>query len=313
MMSSAGRVRVAAVTEQRNPATREIDTVTTVELLDMLHAEDARVIPAVAAVLPQLAELVDRSVAAVRAGGHVHYFGAGTSGRLAVLDAAELMPTYGVDDLVVAHHAGGIDALVRAAENVEDDSAAGAEAAAGVTTRDVVIGLTASGRTPFVAGALHAARQAGALTALVTAHPLPRLADTADIVLAADTGPEAITGSTRLKAGTAEKLILNAFSTALMVKLGRTYSNLMVQMRATNAKLRGRAIEMLMQATGFDALDCEQGLDAAGNELPLALTVLLMFGPSGGSDPGAVRRCRVALQAADGRVRDALAALAGGL
>lgn len=313
MMSSAGRVRVAAVTEQRNPATREIDTVTTAELLGMLHAEDARVIPAVAAVLPQLAELVDRSVAAVQAGGHVHYFGAGTSGRLAVLDAAELMPTYGVDDLVVAHHAGGVDALVHAAENVEDDSAAGAEAAAGVTTRDVVIGLTASGRTPFVAGALHAARQAGALTALVTAHPLPRLADTADIVLAADTGPEAITGSTRLKAGTAEKLILNAFSTALMVKLGRTYSNLMVKMRATNAKLRGRAIEMLMQATGLDAADCEQAMDAAGGELSLALTVLLALGAAGSSDSSAVRRCRVALQEADGRVRDALAALAGEL
>jgi N-acetylmuramic acid 6-phosphate etherase len=155
-------VHVASATEDRNPATDEIDAVPTRRALEMLHTEDARVIPAVAAVLPTLATLVDTATERVGAGGRVHYFGAGTSGRLAVLDAAELRPTYGVDDVVIAHHAGGTDALVVAAENVEDRDADGARDAADVTGSDVAIGVTASGRTPYVAGALRFARAAGA-------------------------------------------------------------------------------------------------------------------------------------------------------
>lgn len=301
------RVRVISPTEQRNPATVEIDQVTTERMLALLHDEDERVFAAVDAVLPTLARLVDAAAERVRAGGTVHYFGAGTSGRLGVLDAAELPPTFGVADVVVAHHAGGIAALLTAQENVEDDEADGARAASNVTAADVAIGLTASGRTPYVAGALRAARAAGAFTALVTAHPKPELAPLADAVLAADTGPEAITGSTRLKAGTAEKLILNGFSTALMIKLGRVYSNLMIGMQPTNAKLRGRAVHLLEQATGEDSARCIAALDAAG-DIPTAL-VLLLAGRD--PDPGEVLRCRAALDGAGGRVRDALTALAG--
>lgn len=305
MTDRPARIRVSSPTEQRNPDTVEVDTVPTLQALTMLHAEDARVIPAVAAVLPVLAELVDGAVARVRDGGRVHYFGAGTSGRLAVLDAAELMPTYGLGDVVIAHHAGGPEALLTAAENVEDDDEDGAGAAESLTAADVAIGLTASGRTPYVAGALRTARAAGALTALITANPRPELAELADLVLAADTGPEAITGSTRLKAGTAEKLMLNGFSTVLMIHLGRVYSNLMIGMQPSNAKLRGRAVELLVQATGEPRERCAAALDAAG-DIPVAL-VLLLSGSSPG--PQEVARCRESLRRTGGRVREALAAL----
>lgn len=298
------RVIVTSPTEERNPRTINIDTVSTRELVALIQEEDARVIPAAAAVLPQMAELVDRAATAITAGGRVHYFGAGTSGRIGVLDAAELLPTYGIpDDMVIAHHAGGLPALVKAAENVEDDDAAGRQAAAQVSAADVVIGLTASGRTPYVAGALRFAHEVGATTALITSHPQPQLASLADIVLAADTGPEAITGSTRMKAGTAAKLILSGFSTALMVKLGRTYSNLMITMRPTNAKLRGRAIELLQQATGESATTCEAALGAADHEIPVALLLLLR---GDASDSAAAARARADLERAGGRVRAAL-------
>jgi N-acetylmuramic acid 6-phosphate etherase len=302
---SPTRVRVSSPTERRNPATVDIDTAPTEDLVAMLHAEDARVIPAVAATLPTLARLVDAAVERVRSGGRVHYFGAGTSGRLGVLDAAELMPTYGVGDVVIAHHAGGTSALLTAAENVEDDEQDGTRAAGTVTAADVAIGLTASGRTPYVAGALRSARAVGALTALITSNPDPKLAPLADLLLAADTGPEAITGSTRLKAGTAEKLILNGFSTALMVRLGKVYSNLMIGMQPTNAKLRGRSVDRLWPAPGASADRCSAALDAAG-EIPPALLLLL----SGSSpDAAGVLRCREALRDAGGLVRGALTAL----
>jgi N-acetylmuramic acid 6-phosphate etherase len=296
---------VQSPTEQINPRTVHIDTVDTERALRMLHAEDARVVPAVQPLLPELARLVDEAAARVRAGGRVHYFGAGTSGRLAVLDAAELMPTFGLGDVVVAHHAGGLAALLTAVENAEDSEQDGAAAAAAVGSGDVAIGLTASGRTPYVGGALRAARAAGAFTALMTANPTPALADAADVVLAADTGPEAITGSTRLKAGTAEKLLLNGFSTILMVRLGRVHSNLMIGMRATNAKLRGRSVQLLVQATGATAGDCAAALQAAG-DIPTALALLLS-----GADPDRdVERCRQALAQSGGVVREALALLA---
>src|SRR5689334_9469662 len=238
----------------------------------MVNAEDASVAGAVSVVLPQLAEAVDLAVEAVRRGGRVHYFGAGTSGRLAVLDAAELLPTFHVPDgLVVAHHAGGMEALLRAVENVEDSEQGGADDAAPVTARDIAIGLAASGSTPYVAGALKAARAAGAATVLITSNPEAPLAPLADIVIAADTGPEVIAGSTRLKAGTAQKMILNAFSTTLMIKLGRTWSNLMVDLVATNKKLRGRMLRILGEATGADADGCEAALAAADGALKRAV------------------------------------------
>ncbi len=289
-------------TEQRNPRTLAIDAVGTTEILRMVNAEDASVAGAVAVVLPQLAEAVDRAVEAVRRGGRVHYFGAGTSGRLAVLDAAELLPTFHVPDgLVVAHHAGGMEALLRAVENVEDSEQGGADDAALVTARDIAIGLAASGSTPYVAGALKAARAAGAATVLITSNPDAPLAPLADIVIAADTGPEVIAGSTRLKAGTAQKMILNAFSTTLMIKLGRTWSNLMVDLVATNQKLRNRMLRILAEATGADPDACESALAAADGELKPALVHLLTGAP--------IPAAREALTIAQGRVATALTTL----
>jgi N-acetylmuramic acid 6-phosphate etherase len=274
----------------------------TSEILQLVNNEDARVAGAVGLVIPELTKAVDAAVEAVRGGGRVHYFGAGTSGRLAVLDAAELLPTFHTPEgLVVAHHAGGMDALLRAVENVEDSEEGGAADADTVTGQDIVIGLAASGSTPYVAGALKAGRAAGATTVLVTSNPDAPLAPLADIVIAADTGPEVIAGSTRLKAGTAQKLILNSFSTTLMIKLGRTWSNLMVDLVATNKKLRGRMLRILAEATGADEQACEAALAAAEGELKPALVHLL----TGSTIPAA----RAALDAAQGRVATALTTL----
>jgi len=293
---------VTSPTEQRNPRTLAIDAVGTSEILHLVNNEDALVAGAVSAVIPELTKAVDAAVEAVRGGGRVHYFGAGTSGRLAVLDAAELLPTFHVPDgLVVAHHAGGMEALLRAVENVEDSEDGGATDAAAVTGQDLVVGLAASGSTPYVAGALKAARAAGATTVLVTSNPDAPLAPLADVVIAADTGPEVIAGSTRLKAGTAQKMILNAFSTTLMIKLGRTWSNLMVDLVATNAKLRGRMLRILAEATGADEAACEAALAEADGELKPALVHLLTGSP--------VAEARAALDAAHGRVATALAEL----
>ncbi|MGW6199360.1 N-acetylmuramic acid 6-phosphate etherase [Kribbella sp. NPDC055110] len=289
-------------TEQRNPRTLAIDAVGTSEILHLLNNEDALVAGAVSAVIPELTKAVDAAVEAVRGGGRVHYFGAGTSGRLATLDAAELLPTFHVPDgLVVAHHAGGTEALLRAVENVEDSEEGGARDAAAVTGQDLVVGLAASGSTPYVAGALKAARAVGAATVLVTSNPDAPLAPLADVVIAADTGPEVIAGSTRLKAGTAQKMILNAFSTTLMIKLGRTWSNLMVDLVATNKKLRGRMLRILAEATGADEAACEAALAEAEGELKPALIHLLTGTP--------IPAARAALDTAHGRVATALAEL----
>jgi N-acetylmuramic acid 6-phosphate etherase len=300
---------VESPTEQRNPRTIGIDTVTAEEALRMLHDEDLLVAPSITPVLPALARVVDEAVSRVRSGGRIHYFGAGTSGRLAVLDAAELLPTFGLADVVVAHHAGGTAALVEAVENAEDSEEDGAAAAAEVASGDLVIGLTASGRTPYVGGALRVSSGAGAFTVLMTSNPNPEL--TAQVVLAADTGPEAITGSTRLKAGTAEKLMLNGFSTVLMVRLGRVYSNLMIDMRATNAKLRGRSVHMLVQASGASVDECSEALADCG-DIKTALVVLLSAGPgSRKPDPDRIAAARRALTSSAGVVRDALRLLEG--
>ncbi|MBC9820990.1 N-acetylmuramic acid 6-phosphate etherase [Terrabacter sp. MAHUQ-38] len=300
----SNEVTVDAPTEQRHPGTRSIDTQTSLDILRALNAEDATVAGAVSEVLPELARLVDRAVESLRAGGTVHYFGAGTSGRLAVLDAAELRPTFNAPaGLVVAHHAGGPAALVEPVENVEDDVELGRSEAEALVAGDIAIGLTASGRTPFVAGALARARELGAVTALVTANPAAELAVHADHLLAARTGAEALTGSTRLKAGTAQKLILNSFSTAVMIRLGRTWSNFMVDVVATNAKLRGRVVRILQEATGADAERARRALDDADGELKPALLAMLA-----GAD---VATAREALAEHDGSVAQALAALGG--
>ena len=296
---------VDAPTERRNPATADLDLLPTPEVLRVLNREDRAVPEAVGEVLPQLAEAVDRAVDALRAGGRVHYVGAGTSGRLAVLDAAELVPTYNAPpDWFVAHQAGGAEALRHAVEGAEDDAGTGAAVAESeVGEHDFVLGLTASGRTPFVLGALTAARRRGAGTALVSSNPESAGSAPADLVLAVPTGPEPVTGSTRMKAGTAQKLVLTSFSTAVMVRMGRTYSNLMVSVVATNAKLRGRTLRILQQATGSPDEECAEALAAAEGDLKTALVHLLT-----GAD---VPRSTAALESAGGRVREALRALGG--
>lgn len=295
----AETIIVSGSTELRNAATVDIDVVPTIEVLGLLNDEDARVPGAVRAVLPQLAELVDAAVRSYTAGGTIHYVGAGTSGRIAVLDAAELPPTFSTDpDRVVAHHAGGSTSFVAAVEGLEDDRALGEADADAVRAGDVVIGLAASGRTPYVIGALTVAAARGATTALVCSSVSPTPPEGLDLLLAVDTGPEAIAGSTRLKAGTAQKLVLNAFSTALMVRLGKTYSNLMVDVAPSNAKLRGRVLSILMEATGRQRDDCADRLRDADGDTKVALVSLLAE-----RDVTAARR---ALAAADGSVREAL-------
>lgn len=270
-------VQVDSPTEQRNPRTTDIDRRSTLGILGLINAEDRRVPEAVSEVLPQLAVAVDLAVEALRAGHHIHYVGAGTSGRLAVLDAAELVPTFNVPpEWFVAHHAGGDRALREAVENAEDDAKAGAaELAAVVEPGDLVLGLTASGRTPYVLGALHKASECGAKTVLVSGNPRAAQPSWLDVFIPVDTGPEAIAGSTRMKAGTAQKLILTSFSTAVMIKLGRTYSNLMVSLRATNAKLRGRTLRILREATGASPQECADALAEAGGDVKVALVHLL--------------------------------------
>lgn len=251
----------------------DLDRMGTREILELLNDEDAVAVAAARSVLPQLAVLVDRAVEAINAGRRVHYFGAGTSGRLGVLDAAELVPTFGIEpELVLAHIAGGARAIVSAVEGSEDSEQDGRrEAERDVAAGDVVLGLTVSGTTPYVAGALSAARAAGATTALLTSHPASPLAQHADHVLAAMTGAEVLTGSTRLKAGTATKILLNGFSTALMVRLGLTYSNLMVSVTATNRKLRNRTLRILGEVSGMDRDDSIRLLSDADGDLRVAV------------------------------------------
>ncbi|WP_394614396.1 N-acetylmuramic acid 6-phosphate etherase [Lentzea sp. JNUCC 0626] len=294
-------VRVESPTEQRNPRTADIDRVPTIDVLRMINEEDRTVPAAVAQALPDLARAVDLGVAAIMSGGRVHYVGAGTSGRLATLDAAELVPTFNVPaDWFLAHHAGGPEALVRAVEEVEDHSGA-AQIRRHATAKDLVVGVTASGRTPFVIGALQEAQALGAHTVLVSNNT--SVPFTPDVLVVLDTGPEAIAGSTRMKAGSAQKLVLTSFSTAVMVKLGRTYSNLMVSMRATNAKLRGRTIRILHEATGQPENACEQALADAAGDLKVAL-VHLLAGVT-------AERAAAALEDTKGHVRNALDRLAG--
>jgi N-acetylmuramic acid 6-phosphate etherase len=293
-------------TEERNGRTLDLDTLPTLDLLDRLNDEDALVAPAVRRALPALSLVVDEATRRIGAGGRVHYVGSGTSGRLAVLDAAELRPTFGLPPgVVVAHLAGGDLAVAQPVEGAEDDRAAGAAAIAraGAGPNDLVLGLTASGTAPFVGAALERARAAGAFTALITANPAAPLAGLADVCVCADTGPEAVTGSTRLKAGTAEKMLLNSFSTALMVRTGRTYSNLMVHVAPANAKLRARQRRLLAQATGAPADRCVTALADAGGDLRVALVTLLS-----GVETG---EARAALDRSGGVVRAALQDLTG--
>nr|WP_219905429.1 N-acetylmuramic acid 6-phosphate etherase [Actinopolyspora mortivallis] len=299
----SNRSATQSPTELSNPRTTDIDQLGTLELLHRLNAEDASVPTAVERVLPEIARAVELAVRSLENGGRVHYVGAGTSGRIAALDAAELPPTYNVPpEWFVVHLAGGQPAASGAVENAEDDDSAGAaavrEAAEG---SDLVLGLAASGRTPYVLGALRAARELGAGTVLVSANPHRAEGPPVDVEVVVETGPEPITGSTRMKAGTAQKLVLNSFSTAVMVRLGRTYSNLMVDMVATNTKLRERTVRILREATGASESECLAALRTTRGQLKTALVHLL-----GGVDAA---RAAEALARTHGHVRDALRAL----
>jgi N-acetylmuramic acid 6-phosphate etherase len=262
-------------TEQPNPRTADLDLLETLGVLERINAEDQLVAVAVRAALPAVARAVDLSLERWRRGGRVVLFGAGTSGRLALLDAAELPPTFGVPaGRYAAVMAGGSDAFLRAVEGAEDDRHAGRDAAAALQDSDVAFGIAASGRTPWVIGALERARQLGALTIGLACVPAPELADFVDVLIAVDTGPEAVSGSTRMKAGTAQKLVLNMFSTALMVRLGKVYANLMVDVQATNAKLRQRAVRLVEQATGADANTAGAALNDAHGQVKVAIAAL---------------------------------------
>ncbi len=288
-------------TEQRNPRSRGLDRKSTPEILRALNREDARVALAVRRELPKIARAVDAIVKALGSGGRLFYIGAGTSGRLAVLDAAECPPTFGTPPrMVQAIIAGGARALRHASEGAEDSAAGGARdlRRAGLTSKDLVVGLAASGTTPYVLGALAFAKRRGAVTICVTANPRSPLARAARISIAPDTGPEAISGSTRLKAGTAQKLVLNLLSTTAMVRLGRVYENWMVHVALTNQKLRRRGIRILQEAAGVSASTAEHAVRQAGNDLAAALVMLKT-----GVDAGNARKL---LDQTGGHVRNAL-------
>ena len=264
-------------TEQRNPRSRGLDQRPTGEIIRIINREDAKVAAAVRRELPAIARAADAIVFALSRGGRLLYVGAGTSGRLAMLDAAECPPTFGVSPrLVSAVIAGGRHALVSAVEGAEDSAAQGARdvSAQRISRRDVVVGLTASGATPYVLGALRLSKHRGALTVGVTSNRHSPIARLASILIAPQTGPEIIAGSTRMKAGTAQKMVLNLLSTAAMVRLGHAYDHWMVDVALTNRKLRRRGLRILEEATGATAPEAERALDAARGNLRVALVML---------------------------------------
>jgi len=291
------------LTEAPNPASAQIDRLPTLRMLQLINREDARVPKAVAKELPHIAGAVDAIAARLQAGGRLIYVGAGTSGRLGVLDASECSPTFGTPPgLVVGVIAGGDRALREAVEGAEDSEEAGHAdlALLAVTGHDAVVGLAASGSTPYVLGALAEARARGALTVAVSCNPDTPIAALADISIAPIVGPEVISGSTRMKAGTAQKLVLNMLSTGTMIRLGKTYGNLMVDLQATNAKLRRRAQHIVAQATGLPAAEAATLLQECGGEVKTAIVShLARVTPA---------EARARLEAAGGRVREALAA-----
>lgn len=262
--------------EAANPAVGDLARLTTLDLVSAMQAEDEVMLAAVAAVSAKVAEVVDETARRLAGSGRLHYFGAGTSGRLGVLDAAECPPTFGVDaDLVQGHMAGGDSALTVAVEGAEDDRELGRRDVerADITGEDVVVGLAASGRTPYVLSVLEAAKARGAFVVAITVNrdtPCHRLAD---VTIDPSVGPEVLAGSSRLKAGTAQKLILNRISTAVMVRLGRTYGNLMVGVVPTNEKLRARARHLVETITGRRDGSTE-ALEAAGGDVRVACVML---------------------------------------
>ncbi|MFE4358957.1 N-acetylmuramic acid 6-phosphate etherase [Kitasatospora sp. NPDC056800] len=288
-------------TETIRPEWAAIDELPTVELLRLMNAEDRTVPEAVAGELERIAAVVDAVAARMARGGRLVYAGAGTAGRLGVLDAVECPPTFGTDPaLVIGLIAGGRPAVTAAAEGAEDrtDLAEADVAALALTSADTLVGVSASGRTPYPLAAVRAARAAGALTVGLACNRGSALAAAAELGIEVEVGPEVLAGSTRLKAGTAQKLVLNLLSTAVMVRLGRTYGNLMVDLRATNDKLRDRARRIVAEATGADGTAVDRALSATGGRVKDAILSLL-------ADVDAPTAARL-LTASEGRLREAL-------
>jgi N-acetylmuramic acid 6-phosphate etherase len=289
------------LTEQRNPASAEIDTLPTEEVLRIVNAEDRKVADAVGREIPAIARAVDAIVEAFQHGGRLFYIGAGTSGRLGVLDASECPPTFSVPpEMVQGIIAGGPAALSCATETTEDDPAIGARdlMERGFTARDVLVGIAASGRTPYVLGAVAEARRLGAVTVGISCTPDSELARAAAIAITPLVGPEVIAGSTRMKAGTAQKLVLNMLTTGAFIRLGYVYGNLMVNVQPKNAKLADRARRIVAQAAGVTYQRAGELLDAAGDSVRAAI----LMGKTGAAREEAERR----LAAAGGSISRAL-------
>jgi N-acetylmuramic acid 6-phosphate etherase len=290
------------LSEQRNPNTLHIDSLPSLDIVTLLNNEDKLVALAVEKNLPQIAQAVERIVAAFQAGGRLVYMGAGTSGRLGVLDASECPPTFGVpSSMVVGLIAGGETALRNAVEGAEDNLAAGEQDLRHInfSRKDVLVGIAASGRTPYVIGGLNYAKQLGATTVSLVSNPNAVMSDIADIAIITAVGPEALTGSSRLKSGTAQKMVLNMLTTAAMIRLGKCYQNLMVDVQATNQKLKARAIRIVMQATDCDQATAEQTLHTTNGNAKLAIMMLLS-----GLDK---TQAEIALAQNQGRLQSALA------
>jgi N-acetylmuramic acid 6-phosphate etherase len=289
------------VTEQENPRTSNFSSLSSLEITRAMNDEDASVAQAVQPALPAIAETVDRVVDCLRNSGRLFYIGTGTSGRLGVLDAAECPPTFGVPaDLVQAVIAGGYEACYRAVEASEDDGDAGAHdlQARDFSARDALIGIAASGRTPYTVGAVDFARQLGAFTAAITCVPDSPITQVAEVPIVAVVGPEVVAGSTRLKAGTAQKMILNMISTATMVRLGYVSGNRMTNVHTRNTKLRARAVRILMTEAGVDEALASEVLDAAEGALPVAIVMA--------KTESGQARAKAALDAANGVIGEAL-------
>ncbi len=288
-------------TETRNPRTMELDRMTELQIVTVMNEEDARVPLAIAKRLPEIAQAASWAAEAFAQGGRLIYMGAGTSGRLGVLDAAECPPTFGVPaSMVVGLIAGGKDAFTQAIEGAEDSRALGQDdlAALGLTAKDFVVGIAASGRTPYVLGGLEYARLTGCHTAAIACNTGSAVGQAADLAIEVECGPEVLTGSTRLKAGTAQKLILNMISTAAMVHSGKAYQNLMVDVMQTNEKLHARAENIVIDATGVDRAEARRAIDEAGGSVKCAITMLLA-----GCDAAAARQ---RLEQSGGHVRAAI-------
>ena len=288
-------------TEQRLAASKKLDRMTAPEIVRLMNREDRRVAAAVGRELPAIARAVDAIVAAMRAGGRLIYVGAGSSGRMAVLDAAECPPTFGISKKkMIALIAGGRRAVTGAVEGAEDSAANGARDLRRLKLgrRDVVVGIAASGTTPYVLGAMRYARERGATTIAVMANRDMPLARLAKIAIGVEVGAEVLTGSTRLKAGTSQKMVLNMLSTAVMVRLGHVYENLMIDAVMTNKKLQGRAVRILMEASGAEVSAAEDALRAAGHDMRVGLVMLKL-----GVEAGAARK---KLKAAGGNLRTSL-------